>query len=255
MFYPAITLYHGQLAAVYGKSSASVFPSVFVTGRILGDPANSLETPAIVKTGTTDDLSTRYGDYFGAGTDPVPTANSTFWVSGEYRAHSANSNWNTVIAQVGSFAPDFAISAKPSNITIVAGSTGNSTITVTGYKFTGSVNLTPSIVPTGLSCTLNPDTVVLGTSAAPTLTCSGSEGSYNVTVTGTSGSISHSVSILATVQPSSSVGGSLVPVNMLEILLPYVALGLSALMIFLLGAMMSRQSRAKIASPSSFSIC
>jgi len=255
LFYPAITLYHGQLAAVYGKSSASVFPSVFVTGRILGDPANSLETPAIVKTGTTDDLSTRYGDYFGAGTDPVPTANSTFWVSGEYRAHSANSNWNTVIAQVGSFAPDFAISAKPSNITIVAGSTGNSTITVTGYKFTGSVNLTPSIVPTGLSCTLNPDTVVLGTSAAPTLTCSGSEGSYNVTVTGTSGSISHSVSILATVQPSSSVGGSLVPVNMLEILLPYVALGLSALMIFLLGAMMSRPSRAKIASPSSFSIC
>jgi hypothetical protein len=256
LFYPAVSLYHGQLAVVYGKSSSSLFPSLFVTGRIPGDPANSLETPAIVRTGTTDDLSTRYGDYFGAGTDPAPTANSTFWVSGEYRASPFNPDWNTVIGQVGSFAPDFALSAKPSNITLLAGSTGNSTITVTGYKFTGSVNLSTSIIPAGLLCTLNPSTIVLGASGSAKLLCSGSEGSYNVTVTGAAGPISHSISILATVQPSSSVGGSIVPVNKLEILLPYVALGLAALMIFMLGTIVSRQSRAKkITSPSSFSIC
>jgi hypothetical protein len=254
LFYPAITLYHGQLAAVYGKSSASVFPSLFATGRIPGDPASTLETPAMVKTGTADDLSTRYGDYFGAGTDPSPTANSTFWISGEYRAHSANSNWNTVIAQVGSFAPDFAISAKPSNITLLAGSTGNSTITVTGYKFVGNVNLTRSVMPTGLSCTLNPSTVVLGASATSNLACNGVEGNYNVTVTGASGSVSRSVSILATVQTSSSVGGSIVPVDKVEILLPYLGPGLAVLIVFLLGAVMSRQSRAKrITYPSSSS--
>ena len=245
LFYPALTLYHGQLAMVYGKSSATVFPSVFVTGRVPGDPANSLETPTLVKTGTTDDLSTRYGDYFGAGTDPSPTANSTFWVSGEYRTHSASSNWNTVIAQVGSFAPDFAISAKPSNITMVAGSTGNSTITVTGYKFTGSVSLTPSVIPSGLSCTLNPATVLLGVSATSTLTCSGLVGSYNVTVTGTSGSLIHSISVLATVQPSSSVGGSIVPVNRLMILLPYAVPVVAVLMIFVLGSSMSKRFRTK----------
>lgn len=254
LFYPAASLYRGQLAVVFGKSSASLYPSLFVTGRLPSDPANSLETPATIRIGTADDLSTRYGDYFGAGTDPAPTSNSTFWVSGEYRANSANSNWNTAIAQVGSFAPDFAISAMPSNITLAVGDTGNSTITVAAYKFTGNVNLTPSITPIGLSCTLNPSTVVLGASVTSKLSCSGSVGNYNVTVTGTSGSITHSVSILMTVQQS-SVGGSILPVNKLELLLPYLSPGLVALTMFLLWAIVSRQLRAnKVTSPVSSSI-
>ncbi len=245
LFYPAATLYHGQLAVVYGKSSSTLFPSLFVTGRLPSDPASSLETPAPVRVGTTDDLSTRYGDYFGAGTDPVPTSNSTFWVSGEYRASTISQDWNTVIAQIGSFAPDFALSANPSNITLLAGSTGNSTITVTGYKFTGNVNMTASITPAGLLCTLNPSTVVLGASATTKLSCSGSEGTYNVTVTGMSSHISRSISISVTVQPSSSVGGSILPINKLKILLLYAAPWLGVLMTFLLGALVSTQSRAR----------
>jgi hypothetical protein len=245
LFYPAATLYHGQLAVVYGKSSSSLFPSLFVTGRLPSDPASSLETPATVRLGTTDDLSTRYGDYFGAGTDPVPTSNSTFWVSGEYRASSINQDWNTVIAQVGSFAPDFALSANPSIITMLVGTVSNSTITVTGYKFTGNVSMTASIIPAGLLCTLNPSTVVLGASAATVLSCGGSEGSYNVTVTGTSSSISRSISILVTVQPSTSVGGRILPIDKLEILLLYAAPWLGVLMTFLLGVLVSVQSRAR----------
>ena len=245
LFYPAVTLYHGQLAVVYGKSSSSSYPSLYVTGRLPNDPANSLETPATVRAGTADDFSTRYGDYFGAGTDPVPTWNSTFWVSGEYRASSVNPDWNTVIAEVGSFAPDFVMSAKPSNISMQAGSTGNSTITITGYKFAGNISLTSSTIPTGLSCTLNPSVVFLAASATSKLSCSGSEGNYKVTVTGTSGSISQSVSILATVQPSSSVGGSIVPTNEVQILLAYVAPGLAVLMTFLLGAIMSNLLKRK----------
>jgi hypothetical protein len=245
LFYPAVTLYHGQLAVVYGKSSASLYPSVFVTGRLTSDPANSLETPAAIKTGTADDLSTRYGDYFGAGTDPAPTSNSTFWVSGEYRANLANLDWSTIVAQVGSFAPDFAISANPSNITIVAGSTGNSTITVAGYRLTGSLKLNVTVFPTGLSCTMNPSTVVLGTSATSRLSCVGSEGDYNVTVTGASGSLSHSALIPATVQPSQSVGGSILPVDRAGILLSFVKPSLVVLMVFLLGLIVSRQSRKK----------
>src|SRR6266567_2437488 len=187
----------------------------------------------------------RYGEYFGAGTDPVPTWNSTFWVSGEYRANSVNPDWNTVIAEVGSFAPDFAMSAKPSNISMQAGSTGNSTITITGYKFAGNTSLTSSIIPTGLSCTLNPSVVFLAASDTSKLSCSGSEGNYNVTATGTSGSISHSVSIPATVQPSSSVGGSIVPINEVQLLLASVAPGLAVLMTFLLGSIMSNLIKRK----------
>jgi hypothetical protein len=245
LFYPSITLYHGQLVMVYGESSSTLYPSVFVTGRLPSDPANSLETPATIKIGTADDLSRRYGDYFGAGTDPVPTDNSTFWVSGEYRANSTFQDWNTVIAEVGSFDPDFAISANPSNITMLAGSTGNSTITVAGYRFAGNVNLNPTTSPKGLSCTLNPSIVVLGSSATSRLSCNGSEGEYNVTVTGTSGALFHSILISVNVQPSGSVGGSIVPIDKAQILLSYVEPSLSVLMLFLLGFIVSIRIREK----------
>jgi hypothetical protein len=245
LFYPAVALYHGQLAVVYGKSSASLYPSIFVTGRLPSDVVNSLENPATIKTGTTPDLSGRYGDYFGAGTDPAPTDNSTFWVSGEYRASSVTPDWNTVIAQVGGFAPDFALSANPSSITMLAGVTGNSTITVAGYRLTGNIRLNVTVSPTGLSCTLNPSTVVLGTSATSRLSCVGSEGDYNMTLTGASGSLSHSVLVPATVQPSQSVGGIILPVDRARILLSFVEPSLAVLMVFLLGLIVSRQIRGK----------
>ena len=245
LFYPAVSLYHGQLAVVYGKSSASLFPSLFVTGRQSTDPANTLESPVTIKTGTADDLSGRYGDYFGAGTDPLPTDNSTFWVSGEYRASSTNSAWSTEISQVGSFAPDFTIAAKPSNITLVVGGTGNSTMTLTSYKFVGSVNLSSAATPAGLSCILNPSVVSLGASATTTLSCSGLEGKYNVTVTGSSGTLSRSVSIGATVKLSTSVGGSLTTTNLRELLLPYTEGGLSFSLVVLFGMIAKNRTKTK----------
>jgi hypothetical protein len=242
LFYPSLTLYHGQMAVIYGESSSTLFPSLFVTGQIPSDPANTLETPATIKTGTADDLSTRYGDYFGAGTDPTPTNNSTFWVSGEYRVSSTSSNWSTSIAQVGSFAPDFTLIANPSNITMQAGSTGNSTLTIKAYKFTGNINLNVNASPTGLSCTLNPSVVTLGASSTSKLTCSGSPGTYNATVIGTSGSITHSLILPATVQPSGTVGGSILSIDKSGMLLSY-ATPLLALMVLAAGAIISKRAR------------
>lgn len=250
LFFPSVSLFHGQLVLVYGKSSANVFPSLFVTGRLPNDPVNTLDAPATIRTGSADDLSTRYGDYFGAGTDPVPTDNSTFWVSGEYRTSSVNSAWSTAIAEVGSLAPDLIMSAKPSNIILVAGGTGNATITVASYKFTGTVTLTVSATPTGLSCTLNPNTIVLGTSATTKLSCTGSlTGLYNVTVTGTSGPLSRSVSMAATVQPSQSVGGSTVPIDKARILFFYAVPSLAISALFLLVTIATRR-RSSISNSS-----
>jgi len=131
LFYPALTLSQGELAVVYGTSSTTVFPSLLVTGRLPGDPANTLQAPVTIRTGTAADTSTRYGDYFGAATDPATTQASTFWVSGEYRASSAASAWNTAIGQVGSLAP------SPSTIT----ASFNQTSTFQGYQTTSSGTL------------------------------------------------------------------------------------------------------------------
>ena len=109
-------------------------------------------------------------------------------------------------------APDFTISANPSSQTVVAGSTGKSQITLTSINsFNGTVKLTTSPAPLCVSCPswgINPSSVDLspGGTAASILTFYTTTGTpptnWVVTVTGTSGSISHSVDVTFTVVSS-----------------------------------------------------
>ncbi|HZD13275.1 MAG TPA: hypothetical protein VE177_07140, partial [Candidatus Binatus sp.] len=96
---------------------------------------------------------------------------------------------------------DFSVSA-PTSMTVNATATGNAIVSVQSTNgFTGNVNLTLNIAPaTGLSCTLSPVSVTLGTSSTSTLSCSGSVGSYSATVVGTSGTLTHSVTVQVTVE-------------------------------------------------------
>jgi len=207
-FYPAVSSFQGQLVVSFSTSSNTVFPSAMATGRASSDPVNTLQTPATIKSGTAIDTSTRYGDYFGAATDPTPTSSSTFWVAGEYRIDSTFQNWNTVIGQIASFgAPatfDFSVSLNPTSGSIAQGSGTTSTVTVSLVSGTSqTVSLSTSISPTatGLTATVNP------TSGTPTYTStltistttSTPTGSYMITVTGTSGSLSHSATYSLTV--------------------------------------------------------
>ena len=109
--------------------------------------------------------------------------------------------------------PLFAIVSNPSAITVLAGQTGSSTINITSQAgFAGSVSLNADTVPTsvplaehnpatGPLVALNPSTVDVpaGGSATSTLTVqfqdSTSPGYYSITVTGTSGNLSRSVSV------------------------------------------------------------
>ena len=102
--------------------------------------------------------------------------------------------------------PDFTISASPSGLTITAGTSGTSTITVgSSNGFSGTILLTHAALPAGISATINPTSINLapGASAGSTLTITTSTsappGSYAITITGNSGSISHSTNMDVTV--------------------------------------------------------
>src|SRR5437016_2273066 len=101
---------------------------------------------------------------------------------------------------------DFSISANPSSLTILRGSSATSTLTVTSLNgFAGTVSMFAMASPPGLSMSLNPANVTLqsgGTanSIFSVFTTNGTGlGTYQVTVTGFSPGLSRSVTLAVTV--------------------------------------------------------
>jgi hypothetical protein len=98
-FYGSVSLdSSNNLVVVYGESSSTIFPSLEVTGQLALGPVGSLGAAATIAAGTAADLSTRYGDYFWAATQPKTP--NTFWVSGEFRQISLFQGWSTEIGLV-----------------------------------------------------------------------------------------------------------------------------------------------------------
>jgi len=91
-FYPAISINtFGGLGVVFGYSSSTIFPSIAVTGQPIDALPNTLETPTALKVGSDFNPTDRYGDYFGAGTDPAdPTR---IFVAGQYHKSQFWSTW------------------------------------------------------------------------------------------------------------------------------------------------------------------
>lgn len=106
--------------------------------------------------------------------------------------------------------PDFSISANPQSLTVKSGSSAVATILVTSlYGFTGNVTLTVTVTPVvgnGPTATLNPVVVMLSSNGTQGSTLvvntvnNTPRATYTILVVGTSGSISHSLGIVLTVQ-------------------------------------------------------
>ena len=96
--------------------------------------------------------------------------------------------------------PDFSLSASPASLSIVQGSSGASTIMINRVNgFNGSVNLSASGLPSGVTVGFAPNPAT--TTSTLTLTVSPSEalGTSTVTITGVSGALSHQTTIQLTV--------------------------------------------------------
>jgi hypothetical protein len=96
-FYPALRIDGlGDLFVSLAESSASVHPSVVATARVYGDVVNTYQPIQTIRTGSGPETVAcngsvcRYGDYFGAATDPANPL--VLWGVGEY---GTGSGWGT----------------------------------------------------------------------------------------------------------------------------------------------------------------
>jgi cellulose 1,4-beta-cellobiosidase len=106
----------------------------------------------------------------------------------------------TLVLTVISNTPNFSLSSSPASATVAQGGTSSSTITVTpSGGFTGAVALSASGLPTGVTAAFSP----ISTTGASTLTFTASStaslGAATVTITGVSGTLTHTTTISLTV--------------------------------------------------------
>ena len=114
----------------------------------------------------------------------------------------------TTISLTVNAAPDFSLSASPSSLAVDQGSTDTSTITVTDLNgFTGSVSFTSSGLPAGVTASFNPASSTTSSTLTVAADGTAAPGSTTITVTGTSGTLVHSINIPLTVN-STNVGGT-----------------------------------------------
>jgi len=103
--FPSLAPNHcGDMAIGYSKSSSSIFPGTFVTGRLFSDTPGTLQAETTLQAGQItytafDGSPHRWGDYTGLTVDPNGT---TFWYLGQYSKITGDPSgrWGT---RVGSF--------------------------------------------------------------------------------------------------------------------------------------------------------
>jgi hypothetical protein len=129
------------------------------------------------------------------------SATLTFTGTSGTLSHSA-----TVAITIAPPPPDFTLTISPTTLTLMAGSAGSpvSVMATAQNSFAGTVAVTISGLPAGI--TANPGTLNLtaGTAQSTTLTAAltAAAATSTVTFTGTSGSLSHSAQLALTVQPA-----------------------------------------------------
>jgi hypothetical protein len=200
----------GDIAAGYSESSSAIHPEIAVTGRTPSDPLGTLETENVVFSGggsQTPSLG-RWGDYSAMTVDPVDDC--TFFYTQEYIPTNGNFNWHTRIVSFKMNncgpAPDFTLSASPNSLSVNQGASGTSTITINPANgFAGSVSLSASGLPSGVSASFNPVSTTGSSTLTFTASSTAATGSSTVTITGVSGSLTRTTAIRLTVNPGGPV--------------------------------------------------
>jgi hypothetical protein len=102
--------------------------------------------------------------------------------------------------------PNFSLSASPNSLTMTQGTSGTSTITVSPQSgFNGSVSLSASGLPSGVTASFNPVSTASTSSLTLTASSTATTGTVTITVTGTSGNLTNTAPVSLTVRLASTL--------------------------------------------------
>lgn len=182
------------------SSTITVNPSGGFTGSVTLS-ASGLPSGVTASFGTNPTTSTSSVTFTASST--ATTGTSTVTITGTSGSLTHTTTISLTVSATAT--PDFSLSASPSSLTVKQGTSGSSTITVTpSGGFTGSVTLSNSALPSGVTASFgtNPttSTSVLTFTASSTATT----GTSTITVTGTSGSLTHTTTISLTISSASA---------------------------------------------------
>ena len=141
--------------------------------------------------------------------------------------------------------PDFGISTTPPTVSTIQTSHANSTITITRMRaFNATVVLTAASSSSSLTCTLSQTRLVKGGTDKSILSCTGSPGSYTVTITGDSGYTTHPAT--ATINIQNTPPAKAAPSTILDLLQTpagYGGIAAAGIIIALLALLFTRRKR------------
>ncbi len=89
----------GNIALGFSRSSATTFPSIYMTGRLATDTINTMGAEVLMTAGLGSQDSTggnRWGDYSSLTLDPIDQC--TFYYTNEYLKTTGAFNWSTRVA-------------------------------------------------------------------------------------------------------------------------------------------------------------
>jgi PKD repeat protein len=208
--HPGADWYQGSLDEASIRIQAGNVP---LTADFAASPTTGTAPLAVSFTDVSTGGATNWSWNFGDGTTATqqnPT--HTYRTAGTYSVSltvknatgsATASKTNYIVATVPP--PDFTITASPSSAAVVAGGIVRYTVTLAAKNgFSGAVNLSVSGLPSGStgSFSANPVNLPAATKSTLTITTSATSqlGSFTLTVTGTSGGLTHTITVLLQVK-------------------------------------------------------
>ncbi|HEX6351207.1 MAG TPA: S53 family peptidase [Candidatus Dormibacteraeota bacterium] len=203
-------------------ASATGFASATQTEKVVAAQATQLTaispTSATLAVGATKTFTASAADQFGNPADASATAWALSGVGSLSSAAGAQTTYSataagtaTLTASLGntlsasitvSAAPDFSLTVSPASATITGGGSAYYTVTVNPSNgFSGAVSMSVTC-PSGATCSWSSNPVGAGGSTQLRVRVRNwtARGTYNLTITGTSGSLTHTQQVTLTLQ-------------------------------------------------------